>query len=294
MLQIDLTFEHLRQKALSVIVDALAMAGDDSRDDPGVIHDLRVTVKRLRAWWRLLRTMLPDRHWQVADHRVRQIGKLLAPARDRYVEAHTLDQLASLGQAGNKTRKPVAVLQSQWESVIQQAPQTQCIPDWPQITTLFQAKYEHWQVLDFTTFAHDQQSAMLITQLKRTYRKARVLYRAVITEPAESTCHLYRKWVKHLMYQLELPADVSDEPAAWQSKLRNRLHTLAGHLGDHHDFAVLAGELRDRADVLDEKAVNRVLKLIRQEQKQLLKQVSRKSKQVFSEKPGVWVKMLNQ
>lgn len=293
MAQLQLTFESIGQRALEIVVDALVMAGDDSRDDPGIVHDLRVTGKRLRAWWRLMRAVVSDKDYQAADHRLRQIGQLLASDRDRYVQQRTLDRLATIGQEQNPSGHHVVLLQAQWADAMQQTVQSQTTPDWGHVIQLLHAESDRWQSLALESLDPSQHALLLADSIKRTYRKVRTLGRAVAAEPDEQICHLWRKWVKHLMYQLELLGNNSPEQTPSLNKTLGRLHAISDYLGDHHDFAMLARQLRDQAEVLNEKAVKRVLKLIRQRQKDLLKQARKKGKQVFAEKAGVWVKMLN-
>ena len=72
---------------------ALALIKDRTTLDPDRVHDLRVTVKRLRALWRLAGTQGPRKLADKQDKRLRAAAKSLAGARDLQVMGETLDAL---------------------------------------------------------------------------------------------------------------------------------------------------------------------------------------------------------
>jgi hypothetical protein len=208
------------------------------------------------------------------------------------VEHHTLDRLATLDSPDDKPSRHIVTLQSHWADVMQQTVATQLQPDWEQITHLLHVEHTHWRDMAIPQISRSEQATALADAVKLTYRKTRMLSRAVAIEPEETTCHLWRKWCKHLLYQLELLSNVA--PELDLNKQRSKLHAITDHMGDHHDFAMLARQLRDQVDVLDAKAVKRVLKLIGQQQRDLLKQARKKARHLFAEKPSVWVKTIFQ
>ena len=290
MSQPSITFEHVRKHALEKLNDARAMAKDRSRNDPGIVHDLRVIAKHLRAWWRLMRGILSETQWGEADQRVREIGRCLSLARDQHVQHQTLNRLMQLAGDDAKPNRHVAMLQTQWVES-QTVVADKVMLDWKLVNELIQAEIALWGSLTWPDLSPAQQNACLMDRYKNTYRKGRILARAVTLEPDVSTCHLWRKWVKHLLYQLELLSEV--QPKSKLHKTLARLHSIADYLGDHHDFSMLAQQLHDQADILDAKAAKRVLKLIAQEQKDLIRHANKKARRIFTDKPGVWVKILS-
>ena len=104
MPRIPLTFDQVRQCAIDAVADCQAMASDDSRDDPEVIHDLRITGKKLRAWGRLMRQTWGDSTWRSVDGWAREMCHLLAGARDEHVQQQTLNQLADISESRSKTK----------------------------------------------------------------------------------------------------------------------------------------------------------------------------------------------
>lgn len=290
MSQPSITFEHVRKRAIEKLSDAQAMAKDRSRNDPQIIHDLRVAAKHLRAWWRLMRGILSETQWDQADHRVKEFARCLASARDQHVQQQTLNRLVHLGSDDAKPNRHLATLQAQWLDS-QTVVVDQVMPDWDWVNELIQAELNLWESLTWPDLSPTQQNVCLMDRFKNTYRKGQILSRAVAIESDISTCHLWRKWVKYLLYQLALLSDV--EPKLKLNKTLVRLHTIADYLGDHHDFSMLAQQLHEQSDTLDTKAVKRVLKLIAQEQKDLIRHANKKARHVFADQPGVWVKTLS-
>ncbi|MAX25533.1 MAG: hypothetical protein CMJ19_13615 [Phycisphaeraceae bacterium] len=299
MPRIPLTFEQVRQRVLSAITDCQAMASDETRNDPAVIHDLRTTGKRLRAWGRLMRDVWGDETWRTADHWVRDMCRLLAGSRDQHVQQQTLNQLAQVSQDREKTKTmgSVAILQERWATCdVQDDQQDNPQPDWQRIADLLSFAYEHWLNHPMDDLTLKQQQRHLAKRLEHTYAKARRLGKQVQADAPNSDavlCHRFRKWVKHLLYQLELLAEYNPENKKL-NKLRSKLKTIADDLGDHHDLAELSDQIHERTNELDDKAVKRVVKLMRQQQSDLLTHAMKKFRQVFEEKSETWVKGLSQ
>ncbi|MFG0249259.1 MAG: CHAD domain-containing protein [Phycisphaeraceae bacterium JB051] len=298
MPRIPLTFEQIRERVLSAITDAQAMASDATRNDPGVIHDLRTTGKRLRAWGRLMREVWGDETWRTTDHWVRDICRLLASPRDQHVQQQTLNQLAQVSEDRQKpkTMSSVAILQERWTTLETQDDQpADAQIDWKRIADLLSFAYEHWLNHPMDDLTLKQQQRCLATRLQHTYAKARRLGKQVQADTPNSDpvlCHRFRKWVKHLLYQLELLAEYNPENKKL-NKLRSKLKTIADDLGDHHDLAELSDQIHEHVNQLDDKAVKRVINLTRQQQSDLLAHAMKKFRQVFEEKSEIWVKGLS-
>ena len=296
MPRIPLTFDQVRQCAIDAVADCQAMASDDSRDDPEIIHDLRITGKKLRAWGRLMRQTWGDSTWRSVDGWAREMCHLLAGARDEHVQQQTLNQLADISESRSKTKtlSSVGLLQAHWTHLQPDLPQTSRQLDWPQINQLLSLIYEHWHNHPFHDLPDKQQQRHLATRLQLTYAKARRLGRQIQTDAPNADpllCHRFRKWLKHLLYQLELLSTFNPDIKKL-NKLRSKLKAITDALGDHHDLSQLADQIHERTNELDDKAVKRVTKLMRQEQTDLLTHAMKKSRQVFEEKSEKWVKGL--
>jgi CHAD domain-containing protein len=298
MPRIPLTFEQIRQRVLSAITDCQAMAADDSRDDPEVIHDLRIAGKKLRAWGRLMREMWGDEIWRSVDQQIRDMCHLLAGSRDQYVQQQTLNQLAQVSQTREKakTMSSVAILQEHWAMGDSTSNPTQPTTNWQAVSELLSTVYDHWLNHPDEDLTEKQQQRHLAIRLEHTYAKARRLGKAISIESPNTDplqCHRFRKWVKHLLYQLELLAEYHPDIKKL-NKLRSKLKTIADNLGDHHDLTQLADQIHERINELDDKAVKHVVKLMRQQQSDLLTHAMKKFRQVFEEKSETWVKGLSQ
>ncbi|HCD32550.1 MAG TPA: hypothetical protein DER01_09085 [Phycisphaerales bacterium] len=295
MPRIPLTFEQVRQRAIDAIADCQDMVTDtDSRDDPQIIHDLRITGKRLRAWGRLMRQTWGDATWRSVDGWIRQMCHLLAGARDQLVCQQTLNQLTEISQARSKTKtlSSLGRLQQHWTSLQSNTPPQNQPVDWPQVTKQLSLIYEHWHNHPCQDLCPKQQQRHLSARLQNTYTKARRLGRQVHNDAPNTDpllCHRFRKWLKHLLYQLELLSTFNPHINKL-NKLQSKLKTITDALGDHHDLSQLADQIHERTNELDDKAVKRVTKLMRQEQTDLLTHAMKKFRQVFEEKSEKWVK----
>ncbi len=224
--------------------------------------------------------------------------RLLAGPRDQHVHQQTLNQLAQASQDRQKTKTmgSVAILQEHWTTLGTQDDQpADAQLDWQRIADLLSFAYEHWLNHPMDDLTLKQQQRCLATRFQHTYAKARRLGKQVQADALNSDpvlCHRFRKWVKHLLYQLELLAEYNPDLKKL-NKLRSKLKTIADDLGDHHDLSELSDQIHERTNELDDKAVKRVIKLMRQEQSDLLTHAMKKFRQVFEEKSETWVKGLS-
>jgi CHAD domain-containing protein len=98
-------------------------------------------------------------------------------------------------------------------------------------------------------------------------------------DPSAENVHQWRKRAKDLWYQLRIVHD------AWPELLGetvDQAHDLADLLGDHHDLAILADDLRTRNDLDDRGAFEDA---IEKRQEELLEAARRIGRRLYAEKP---------
>ena len=247
-------------------------------DDPAVaIHAARKEMKKLRAVLRLVRDALGEEAFRAESRRYRDAGRLLAPSRDAEVRVETLDALeerfgAEMG--GEAVRAWRAALERERDEVAGVAEGEMRaridaalialeagaaeIPGWP-------LKADSWELLE--------------PGLSRSYRRSRREWKRTRSAASAESVHEWRKRVKDLWYQLRIVRK------AWPAVIgetADQAHELADLLGDHHDLALLAEDLRAREAVEGWQAL---AALIERRQRELLEQALELGARLLAEKP---------
>ena len=237
--------ERLIQRALLLTSQVLGrMIDEGDRLTPEGIHSVRVAIKRLRAGWRLLRSVLPADVPAAAEARLRALHHALAADRARFVRLGTVERLRSASDHSE--------LQALWLSVAAAVQDGSGAEVNPQSTSprrddaelrgtasaliaeligrAFRAESRAWRELNAQVVG-----AELLPELRRSYRRARRAARAVDLRDAGS-CHVWRLRLKRLLHQLELLGIADAVPA----DLRGQWADIAvqlGRLQDLHDLA---------------------------------------------------------
>jgi CHAD domain-containing protein len=124
-----------------------------------------------------------------------------------------------------------------------------------------------------------------VEALTRTYVRGRENFKTVLEDPTSEHLHEWRKRVKDLWYQQQLLEELWPGVMKAQAKEAKQ---LSKQLGEDHDLAVLSEVLRgDRSLDGDE-----LLPLIAKRRKQLLKQMRRRGRRVYAEKPKHFARRL--
>lgn len=208
--------------AVVAVIDDLQQQLRRPQHDQTNIHRIRVDIKRLRAWLRLV-----DKDagfdWRAANRRLRDQSKRLSPCRDAQVIMDTLRWLR--GKSAGADREAVELLLSRLhfdaggESI-----------DWE---TLQAPLAEAAEALRGPVLAL-QSDDIVRRGLKRCYRRAvREGKRAFSPGGTIEDLHELRKWVKYLYYQLGY---VDKTRPGCCTKTRARLDRLGDKLGRIHDL----------------------------------------------------------
>jgi CHAD domain-containing protein len=264
-----------RGRAESARAELDAASGGERRADS--IHAARKDMKKLRALLRLVRDALGEETFRAENRRYRDAARLLAASRDAEVKVETLAALEerlgdAMPQAASRAWR--AALAAERDRVAGTAageiePRIEraraaleagiaAIPSWP-------LEGDSWKLVE--------------PGLVRSYRCGRREWKRTRTWPSAESVHEWRKRVKDLWYQLRLVH------RAWPSTLgemATQAHQLADLLGDHHDLAVLAADLRGRAEIEDRQGLAAA---IERRQDELLGEALELGARLFAEKP---------
>lgn len=261
--------------AVVSVVDGLLQHLRQPEEGPVYIHRIRVDIKRLRAWLRLVRGAAgPD--WRARDRRLRDVARRLSPSRDAQVVLDTLKNLEN--RAAGEEKDAVALLRSR----LHFTPAVAGI-DWP---TLKPELTEAVEALRGPAAALDS-DRVVRRGLKRCYKRAvREGGRAFSGTDGIEALHQLRKRVKYLYYQLQFVNRV--RPGSYV-RTRKRLDKLGDRLGRIHDLDLLRRRLVRLPAGEDWTPVER---LVDRRMRKLLKSSRRLYLQGFHQSPSRFLRPL--
>ena len=229
-----------------VIVGRLEKAAERLREpDDGdalaeSIHGARKDLKKARAALRLVREDLGEETFKRENRELRDAARLLSASRDAEVKLETLERLVE-GDVGDAPPGPTALwraaLVADRDRIVDaDADQTEAAVAAIEAVA---ARAPGWEL-------HHDGWKLLAPGLDTAYAEGRDAFEALTDSPSVDAVHDLRKRGKDLWYQVRLLRDT------WPAVLdatAEEVHEFTDLLGDHHDLAVLAADLADRAEV---------------------------------------------
>ena len=252
--------------ARGLLADAAARCHAPDRDSEHNVHAVRKALKRVRAYWRLMRYALGKTHSKAGNARCRQAAKQLSAARDHVVMLGTLEAVGKA--AGGKTAMAVGQARHAMHAETDPPP-TRGI-DWALVHDLVRNDDAAWSGLDPSAI----DPAQVKRGWQRTRRKAREGYRGARRRLDAESMHEWRKWAKRWLEQETLLHPGKDRRI-------DRLDRLGDALGEHHDLAVLARRLW-RNDRFGGRPQRRVRKTIGKRQSGLEKRSLKLGRKLFA------------
>ena len=250
-----------------------------NRDE--AIHDIRVSLKKLRSLLRLVQVKHDDVLTQEkicyrdAARRISDVRDATAmiEAFDRLTK-HYADQLAP--EAVTALRKPFLRTQKS-----QRGNENRALAEVARMLKSARTRVNDWPI-------DDNGFAGLRPGFKRVYRKGRTTMAQAQSKPSVENLHKWRKRVKDLGYQIRLLTPI------WQGmlgELTNELERLADYLSEDHDLALL------RETMLQETPEGRMrvgtmVALIDQRRGALQIEATRLGIRLYGEKPSAFVRRI--
>lgn len=217
------------------------------------VHAARKAMKRIRAMLRLVRSSIGDSVYHTENDSLRDVARLLAPARDATARIETFDGLLS--------RHP-RCLDLQAAETIRMALEAD---DQLQQARLTTDPHARSGVIAALTDVRSRIVAIPASPasrpgpwdfdamedgLRRTYRRCRRRLIALMDDPSEEAFHRWRKAVKYLRHQLEALVAFTPETLGHQVE---ELDALGELLGSAQDLVILSRTLSqvgaDRIDL---------------------------------------------
>jgi CHAD domain-containing protein len=272
--------EELIERALARI----DCAGKNRSED---LHQVRVTIKRLRALLRLVRPIVSDAFCDRENRRLKATADRLAFFRDTTVSRQTLATLARRF-ADQRSEEAFELVLARF---VEQSPDPR----------RFSVRREQALRLVASSLAEAKQSFenMLVPAedwqvlgpgLQKVYGRARNCMMRALTYTTPETFHEWRKQVKYLYYQLQMFGSISPKRI---EAMVGRLHKLEDRLGEDHDLAVLERLLCDgREKYGGKRAVKCVVTCLTRQSRKLRRETAAVGKEIFREKPRKFVDKL--
>jgi len=218
-------------------------AGRSAARRDETVHEVRKTLKRLRALLRLLRHALGPDEYRRENLALRDAARPLAEVRDAKVFVETIQALARRSApAGTVARQlaPVAEgLAARHRGLAERVLGTdRALDAVATVLAAVRARAERWSLPEHEGWR------LLKPGFERAYRRGRRAHARARREGTPEALHEWRKEVKYLLYQLQLI-----EPA-WRASerlLARRLDRLADLLGEDHDLAVVRAMVTEPA-----------------------------------------------
>jgi len=261
--------DSFRERCRRELARALKLLSDPARDRDEVVHESRKSVRRVRAWLRLL-SARTRRDLAEVDTKLRSIRRTLGPLRDARSRCEAMDKLRKRRDLGTLRphlvdarvrfnerlaqrwiRRPREGLA--WRRMLSSLTELiENIPLWP---------------LDGVHAKHLQRG------VRRAWRNARKMRRECRGRIGAPLRHAWRGRVRILMLQCQLLEQLALFAAPPELK------SLGQALGDEHDMAVVSRELA--ALKLDTKAESDLRAYLRQRRLSMARRNDQLAKRVL-------------
>lgn len=219
---------RLKQMAGALLADAQeAIKQRQHRGEAEVVHQVRVAMKRFRAFLRLVRSELSVSLYRTLNERCRRLAASLAEERDTEVAQATLRRLIDNHALADSGSHLLQALQAQGR---QAKPSTALA--WPALAAEIAGLQDACTALPLQKLTSND----LKRALCKSCRQGRKGWRQARKGADVQQLHEWRKVVKHACYQLQL----IDRK---ENKQVRQLKKLSDCLGDLHDLDMLEQRL---------------------------------------------------
>ncbi|MCI0448040.1 CHAD domain-containing protein [bacterium] len=265
-------------RAVIAVIDDLQLHLQHPEREPRHVHRIRVDIKRLRAWLRLIRNKSGTFNWRTVDNYFRDSMKKLSAKRDAQVILETLKWLEDKTDKENE-QSAIQVIRAH----IQFEPGGHEL-DWE---TVRSPLVDIAETLKRQTLSVDSDD-MIKKGLKRTYKRTcNYGKKAFSAHTLPEDLHQLRKWVKYLCFQIGFIQ--ASYPGLYE-QIRNRLDKLGNRLGRIHDLILVQEKLEQLSTVKDCIGASKVTaKIIDKKFRTLLKRSNRFYQKIFTLSPAEFI-----
>lgn len=242
----------LTGRSVSLLVDELILELERVvKSGDAHIHRIRVNIKKLRAWIRLLKDTPGKMDFKETDHYLANTAKIFSCHRDAEIIPETINWLKK------KTDNPGK--KKELQKINQHISYRKNLPVFPD---------EKSSIINKKFLTELKQKSIKVDieyiighGLERTYKKSRRCgKKAFSSNRTLNDLHKFRKWTKYLCYQIEFIQ--ASHPEYYQDE-HHLLDKIGKQLGRIHDLDILqqkVNEIKNNKDVCTEaKNVNKLI-----------------------------------
>jgi CHAD domain-containing protein len=238
------------------------------------IHEVRTTIKRLRALLRLIRPVIDPEFFNRENGRLRTAAGLLSLARDTAVARETLKTLTVSNQPD----------QAAVSSVLSSLEDRHDLPNNPDKTMVevrrcLEQTRRNFHRLELA----GSEREILESGLGAVYRQGRKRMKIAIKQGQANGFHRWRIRAKNLYYELQFLESV------WPKEFRrllSHLSKLQDQIGVDHDVAVLRSWLKEKPEAYgNAEMVQRVVACLDNRTRKLRQSAAPLGRKIWREKP---------
>lgn len=211
----------------------------EGADPAFAVHEARKGLKRSRTLLRLLRRALGRDEAGALGEKLRDLGRVLSPYRDRHMLSEAAARLAKTTAAS-----PFAEALGPVRAALAEQAAVQPLPE-EVLRAILPALRGVAATLETQLHGIDEDTlrASLRAGLRRLLRRGRRAFKLAYRQPSDANFHEWRKRVKDVYYaSCLLHLSRPQKLAPWV----DLLDQLSEDLGDEHDLGILATVLHER------------------------------------------------
>jgi CHAD domain-containing protein len=277
--------ESVRKGLKRIVTEQLTAAIDHlsyseaALEEP--IHEVRKSVKRLRAVLRLMRPVLGSAYRE-ENVALQEVGRTLSPVRDAHALIETFDELTEQYRkevGDNHTLRLQQILLAHRQEMEKGFERDRQIPQLVEKLRQICLRAESWPY-------GKADIRLLADGVATTLERGGKSYQDTYAESLPENFHDWRKRSKDLRYQLTLLEKIWPEVFAGFLGAAKKLEEL---LGMDHNLVVLRDTVLKRADVVDtDEEIRVLLLLIDTYQRKLRLEAEGLGSRLYNEKPKQW------
>jgi len=243
------------------------------------VHNLRKSLKRLRALLRCLRVAFPERLYRREIQRLSAAGRSMSPQRDVQVQLALLTKLNQASQSAGRAVHKKLLRQS--KGFARRATASRAV-----LLRSLQRSRQAVSTWPLRRATPDK----IATALKKTYRQGFRSYHASFRRPTPEALHQWRKKVKALGYGFDLFHDFLPGKL---TEIRRCCETLGDELGYSHDLSLVLESLRLERALRPSRAHDDLARRLAARRHKLTRRAFKLGERLYREKPGSFKKRLD-
>jgi len=247
-------------------------AADEDRAEQAV-HEVRRRIKAVRALLRLVRPAFAG--FDLENAAFRDMGRMLAPARDGKILTDTLDALAGQSDVPLDAQRIASLRKRLGGAAAQSRPLHRVLAQCEEALIAARVRAAGWSLQADGWDALDVGFARTVRAARRAMRD--------LAESGDPHCsHEWRKQVKYHWHHMRLLRGVADRPAETRIERATRLADL---LGDRHDLDLFVETLPGKATRADAAIIDRLVLMANRRARHLGHDARACGTALFDEKP---------